>query len=167
MMIRFLIVAAGALVAGNIPASAERLLQQPILRTYQPVRIALPEFVAAGLSEVELAHAISRIIASDLKQSGAFAPINPAVFAEKNAGIEEVPQFADWRTINAEELVFGRVTRQPDGRIKVEFRLWDAFSGYQLAGQQYTGIPDDSNRIAHMISADIHERITGKKRTFD
>lgn len=165
-MIR-LIIAAGVVIAANLPASAEGLRQHPVLRTYQPVRIALPDFVAAGLSEVELAHEISRIIASDLKQSGAFAPIEPAVFVGKNAGIEEVPQLEDWRAVNAQELVVGRVTRQPDGRIKVEFRLWDAFSGYQLAGQQYTGVPDDSNRIAHMISADIQERIPGNKRTFD
>jgi len=165
-MIR-LIVAAGIVIAANMPASAEGLRQQPVLRTYQPVRIALPGFDAAGPSEVEQAKTISHIIASDLKQSSAFAPINPAALVEKSAGIDEVPKFADWRAINAEELIVGRVTRQPDGRIKVEFRLWDPFSGYQLAGQQYTGIPDDLTRIAHMISADIHERITGKKRTFD
>jgi TolB protein len=163
-MISFL-VAVNFVIAANISASAESLLQRPVLRTYQPVRIALPDFVAAGLSEAELAHAISRIVASDLKQSGAF-PINPAVFVEKNAGIDEVPQFADWRTINAQELVVGRITRQPDARIKVEFRLWDAFSGEQLTGQQYTGTRDDFNRIGHMISEDIYERVTGKKRAF-
>jgi len=34
-------------------------------------------------------------------------------------------------------------------------------------GQQYTGAHDDLDRIGHMISADIYQRITGKRRTFD
>jgi TolB protein len=165
-LIRFFI-AASVVIAANIPASADPLRQHPVLRTYQPVRIALPDFVAASLSEAEPAREISRIIDSDLTQSGAFKPINQAVFGGKNAGIDEVPQFADWRTINADDLVVGRITRQADGRIKVEFRLWETSSGIQLTGQQYTGAPDDLDRIGHRISGDICERITGEKCSFD
>ena len=78
-----------------------------------------------------------------------------------------MPHFADWRAINAQGVVIGRVTQQPDARIRVEFRLWDAFGGKQLAGQRYTGAPDELHRIGHMIAGDIYERITGKKRTFE
>ena len=164
MIIRTLVAVAGIVIAANVPARAERLLQQPVLRTYQPVRIALPDFVAASLSEAEPAHEISQIIVSDLTHSVAFAPINPLVFVEKNASIDEVPQFADWRTINAEDLVVGRVTRQPDGRIKVEFRLWDVSSRQSLIGWQYIAAPEDLSQIGHMISDQIYERITGYKR---
>ena len=38
------------------------------------------------------------------------------------------PRFADWRVINAQALVNGAVTVQPDGRLRVEFRLWDVFA---------------------------------------
>lgn len=103
------------------------------------MRIALPDFDAAHLFEAEQAHSISRTIAADLKQSGAFVPVNEAGIVEKHASIDEVPTFADWRAINAQILVVGRVTRQSDARIKVEFRLWAPFSGKQLAGQQYIG----------------------------
>ena len=166
-MIRLLVVAAGIMLAASSPANSERLLRRLVLRSYQPVRIALPDFVPVNLPEAEAARAISRIVASDLEQSGVFAPINPAVFADKNAGIDETPLFTDWRAVNAQELVVGRVTRLADSRVKVEFRLWETSSGQQLVGQQYTGAPDDLDRIAHMISADIYQRIKDMTRALD
>jgi TolB protein len=157
-------VAAGTLVVATSPASAEPLIQHPVLRTYQPVTIALPDFVADGLSEAEPAHAISQTIATDLKGSGVFAP-DRGTFGDTNVSFDEVPKFDTWR--KARELVIGRVTRLPDARIKVQFRLWDVATGTYLMGQQYVGTPDDLNRIAHMISEEIHERVTNKRRTFD
>ena len=158
-------VAAVILIVAITPARADSLVQQPVLRTYQPVAIAVPDFVAGGISEAEPAHAISEIIASDLKSSGAFALLDPATFGDTNASIDEVPKFDTWR--KAQELVVGRVTRLTDGRIKVQFRLWHISSGRQLLGAQYVGTPGDVNRMAHAISEGIHERVTNKKRTFD
>jgi TolB protein len=164
---RALCLVAAALIAVDAAASANQLLQQPVIRTYQPVRIALLDFAAAGPSEAEPAHAIWQIVVSDLRQSRAFAPIDPTAFVEKNVDADGIPKFADWREISTEEIVVGRVTRQPDSRIKVEFRLWDVPTGRYMMGQQYVGIPDDFNRIGHMISEAVYERATGKKRAFD
>ena len=50
----------------------------------------------------------------------------------------------------------GRVTRQADGRLKAEFRLWDVFAGQQLAGQQYfTDARQLAPHRAHHLRRDL------------
>jgi TolB protein len=166
-LIRPLIIAATLAIAGNMPAGADPLIQQPVIRINEPVRIALPDFVAASLSEIELANSISRVIASDLKQSGAFELVDQVASLNKNVKIDAPPNFSEWRRTSTEELFVGYITRQPDARIKVQFRLWDIPNGAQLAAHQYIGNSDDLNRIGHMISGEIYERITHKERTFE
>jgi TolB protein len=123
--------------------------------------------VAGSASEGDTPRNMSGVITANLRRSGLFAPIDQAAFIEKVANIDAVPRFPDWRAINAQGLVTGRVTRQPDGRLKVEFRLWDVYGGTQLHGQQYLTTPDNWRRISHIISDAIYERLTGEKGYFD
>jgi TolB protein len=133
----------------------------------QPVPIAVTDFIAGSPGDAETARGVSQIITGNLRRSGLFAPIDPAAFIEKIANTDVAPRFPDWRAINAQALVTGRVTRQPDGRLKAEFRLWDVLGGGQQAGQQYFTTPDNYRRIAHIISDAIYERLTGEKGYFD
>jgi TolB protein len=133
----------------------------------QPMPIALPDFVSGAPAESGVARDITNIIAANLQRSGLFAPINPAAYIEKVSNSDAVPHFADWRAINAQALVVGRITKQNDGRLKAEFRLWDVFAGQQLTGQQYFTTPDNWRRVAHIISDAIYERLTGEKGYFD
>jgi TolB protein len=135
--------------------------------TVQPVPIALPDFVGGGQADSEVARNVTQIITANLRRSGLFAPIDQAAYIEKINSIDGVPRFPDWRVINAQALVTGRMTRQPDGRLKAEFRLWDVFGGQQLTGQQYFTTPENWRRIAHIISDAIYERLTGEKGYFD
>jgi TolB protein len=135
--------------------------------SFQPMPIALPDFLGGSPGDSELARSITQVVAADLRRSGLFAPIDPAAYIERIVNTDAVPRFADWRAINAQALVTGRLTRQPDGRLKSEFRLWDVFAGQQLIGQQYFTTPDNWRRVAHIISDAIYERLTGEKGYFD
>src|SRR5215470_5192999 len=130
----------------------------------QPMTIALPDFLAGSPPDGESARGISQIITANLKSSGVFAPIDQVPFIERN-DFDKQPRFADWRA--AQALVTGRVTRQADGRIMAEFRLWDVFAAVQLDGQLYLSMPNNFPRIAHIISDRIYERLTGEKGYFD
>ncbi|GAB1718155.1 MAG: TolB-like protein [Nitrobacter sp.] len=134
---------------------------------YAPIPIAIPNFVAGSPSDSEVGVGVAQVITNNLKRSGLFAPIDQAAYIEKITNIDVPPQFANWKAINAQALVTGRMTRQGDGRLKAEFRLWDVATGQQLAGQQYFTSPEYWRRIAHIISDQIYERLTGEKGYFD
>ena len=108
-----------------------------------------------------------QVITANLQRSGLFAPIDPAAFIEKITNFDTPPRFADWKAINAQALVTGRVTRQGDGRLRVEFRLWDVFAGQQLTASSTSPAPDNWRRVAHIIADAIYERLTGEKGYFD
>jgi TolB protein len=158
---------AGALLA-LAPRRAGAALKLEITQgNPQPMPVALPDFVAGSPAETEVARNVTSIIANNLQRSGLFAVINPAAYTEKIVNSDAVPRFADWRVINAQALVTGRLTKQPDGRLKAEFRLWDVFAGQQLDGKQYFTTPDNARRIAHIISDAIYQTLTGEKGYFD
>ncbi len=134
---------------------------------FKPLPIALPDFAGGTGPDAEVARNVTGIITNNLRRSGLFAPIDPAAYIEKISNPDVAPKFPDWRAINAQALVTGRVTRQGDGRLRSEFRLWDVFGGQQQAGQQYFTSPDNWRRIGHIISDAIYERLTGEKGYFD
>jgi TolB protein len=133
----------------------------------QPMPIAVPDFIGGTPADSDAARGVTQVITGDLKRSGLFAPIDPTAYIERITNSDAVPRFEDWRAINAQALVTGRLTRQPDGRLKAEFRLWDVFAGQQLAGQQYFTTPDIWRRVAHIIADAVYERLTGEKGYFD
>ena len=130
-------------------------------------RSRFPNFAAGTPSDGEVGAGVAQVITNNLKRSGLFAPIDQAAYIEKAINIDAAPQFQNWKTINAQALVTGRMTRQGDGRLKAEFRLWDVNTAQQLTGQQYFTAPEYWRRIAHIISDQIYERLTGEKGYFD
>ncbi|MGQ3675048.1 Tol-Pal system beta propeller repeat protein TolB [Xanthobacter sp. TB0139] len=162
---RHLLAAGGALAAGaalHASPAAAALKLDITSGTPQPIPIAITDMVG----DSEQGRAMSEVISADLKRSGLFAPIDPQAFVEKISN-PDTPRFQDWRIINAQALMTGRVERQADGRFQVMFRLWDVFAGQQLTGQQFVAQPDNWRRIAHIIADAIYERLTGEKGYFD
>ena len=129
----------------------------------EPLPIAITDF----LSDDGIGAQISAVVAADLKRSGLFAPIDKGAFIQKIDNPDAAPRFQDWTVINAQALVTGRVVRDPDGRLRAEFRLWDTFASQQLSGEQFFTSPENWRRVAHIIADAIYERLTGEKGYFD
>ncbi|RUU68820.1 Tol-Pal system protein TolB [Mesorhizobium sp. M2C.T.Ca.TU.009.01.2.1] len=127
----------------------------------EPMPIAIPDF------EGGLGPQISEIVTADLKRSGLFAPIDKAAFVEKITNPDATPRFDDWKVINAQALVTGSVSKEADGRIRAQYRLWDIFGNQQLAGEQFFANDANQRRVAHIIADAIYEKITGEKGYFD
>ena len=134
---------------------------------FKPMPIAIPDFLPGSAAEGDMPRNITQIITNNLSRSALFAPIDQAAYIEKITDFNATPRFPDWRTINAQALLVGHVTRQPDGRIRVMFRLWDVNGGSQLTGQQFMTPTDNWRRIGHIISDMVYERLTGEKGYFD
>ncbi len=129
----------------------------------EPLPIAITEFLAGDTLGAD----ISRVVSDDLQRSGLFAPINRKAFIEKISNPDVAPRFEDWKVINAQALVTGRVSQEAGGRLKAEFRLWDTFAGEQLIGQQFFSEKENWRRVAHIIADAIYQRLTGEKGYFD
>jgi TolB protein len=134
---------------------------------FQPVPIAIPRFIAGTSGDGDMANGVTQVVTANLQRSGLFNVIDPAAYTENLASVDAVPTFQSWRVINAQDLVSGAITRQNDGRLKAEFRLWDVLAGQQLDGKQYVTTADNWRRIAHIISDAIYERVTGLGGYFD
>ncbi len=168
-MMKFGLVCAAAMMLAfmaAVPASAA-LKVDVTQGNVEPLPIAIPDFLGGQPAGSSAGRDIANVVRNDLERSGLFRPLNPASYIEKISDINVPPRFGDWRAIQAQGLVTGQTTLQSDGRLKVDFRLWDIFGESQMIGLQYSTTPDNWRRIAHLVSDAIYQRITGEKGYFD
>ena len=160
----------GALVALLILASRSTSAELRIDITkavVEPIPVAVADFVGANMLPSQYGADIARVITADLERSGLFKPIDPKAFIQKAQNIKTLPRFGDWRVINVQALVHGRAHIVTDGRLRVEFRLWDVLAEQQMVGLAYFTIPDNWRRVAHIIADAIYKRLTGEDGYFD
>jgi TolB protein len=132
----------------------------------EPLPIAIPDFAGTG-GGAQPARDITQVVSADLERSGLFKPLDARSFVDKEGATRSPPRYGDWRVINAQALVTGSVEVQGDGRLAVEFRLWDVFNEQQLTGLRYTTTPQNWRRIAHIMADAIYKRVTGEDGYFD
>ena len=133
----------------------------------RPVPIAITEFFGVDSSASKLGNSIGLVISNDLEGSGLFKLIDHKAFIQSRESLRRLPQFPAWRQINAQALVVGTVENLENGKLRVDFRLWDVFSSKQLIGRRLETEPDNWRRVAHIISDAIYKRITGEDGYFD
>jgi TolB protein len=154
-------------------ASAQNALRVDVDSAYtQPIPIAVTalqgdaKVVVSGGSMADFGKRISQVVTADLVRSGLFKSIDRRAFLAKKIDVLR-PNFKDWRAVGAQDLVAGLVQLQENGRMKVEFRLWDVFGGNRIKGLRYQSLPKDWRRVAHRIADAVYERLTGEKGYFD
>ncbi len=168
-------VAAGLalLTLAAFAAPADAKLSVDITRgTANPIPIAITPLQAQAGGDpqtAQIGHDISDIVTNDLRNSGVFRPLDPAAFIQAAQAAADQPRFADWKVLNAQALVTGMIAVEPDGRLKVDFRLWDVFEQTYLIGSEYKFPAQNQSirQIAHMIADAIYKQITGEDGYFN
>ena len=155
-----------ALVA--VAGTAQAELRIDITRAnIEPLPVAVTDFHSDDAAQQQIGRDIAGVIAANLERTGLFRPLDKRAFIQDAASLRAAPRFADWRLINAQGLISGSVQQQADGRLNVEFRLWDVYAEQQISGFAYFTTPTNWRRIAHIISDAIYERLTGEDGYFD
>lgn len=131
------------------------------------IPIAIVPFQTLNGGTSPLSQLITEIVTANLRRSGLFRVADTAAFIERTASMDQPPRFADWRIINTEALVIGRVGETGDGRIRAEFRLWDVIQGKQLAGEQFFAGVANARRVGHIVSDAIYMPLIGGSGYFD
>lgn len=157
----------GVLMMVSAPAHAEMKITVGA-GNVQAMPIAVPAFYGDTASNQDVGRQMAEVITQNLKRSGLFAPVDPRAFIQDVASLStQGPRFGEWRTLNVQGLVSGMVQNDADGRLRVEFRLWDVFAQSQIEGMAYMTTTQNWRRIAHIISDVIYKRLTGEDGYFD
>lgn len=160
-----ILLAAG--LAWSLPPARAQLTVDITRGFVEPLPIAVSDFYALDGQAAGTGGDLARVVTANLERSGLFRPIDRRAFIQEPGSLQAGPRFADWRLINAEALVSGSVDLQADGRLRVEFRLWDVLREQQMIGLAYTTAPANWRRIAHIISDEVYKRLTGEEGYFD
>ncbi|MCL1961486.1 MAG: Tol-Pal system beta propeller repeat protein TolB [Desulfovibrionaceae bacterium] len=106
---------------------------------------------------------ISAIVRADLERTGQFRAVDTS---GQTMDDTSRPDMTVWRERTADSLAGGSITRRPDGRWDVRFRLWDVVRDQDLGGQGYVVPQADLRLAAHRIADYIYEKLTGEKGVF-
>jgi TolB protein len=154
------------LILSALPASAQ--LEIEINKgSRQALPIAISNLEGNDISSQQIGADIGDVIRNNLRRSGLFVPINPQIFPQQPEEIGISPNLDSWRSTRAQALAAGKSTLTNDGRLRIEFRLWDVAEQTQIEGLAYSTVPSNWRRIAHIIADAIYERLIGEPGFFD
>lgn len=148
----------GVPLAGTVRAQ-DRALDVRGGGSFHPIPIAVTQFVGEGVSGDK----VTAVIVNDFKHAVFLTPVGgtPSV-----GNPDQAPAMDQFRALNAQYVVTGRVTRTSDG-LQTQFRMWDVSSGAQVAGEQYTTDANNVRRVAHIVADAVFSQATSEKGFFD
>ena len=118
------------------------------------------------LNKKNIGSEIAVVVEKNLKASGLFNPLNKDAFLQAPDIANLKPRFEDWALIKAQALITGKVNFI-NGKLRVEFRLWDVLAGKEMMALAFTTVPSNWRRVGHIITDKVYERLTGEKGYFD
>ena len=133
----------------------------------EPISIAVMDFDGDNDENIGVGKKITEVITNDLKRSGLFRPINHKAFIDKKQNVADLPNFENWSVINAQALLYGKLINKENGKLRVEFHLWDVPAQQRIEGQALITEASNWRRISHIISDYVYKRMTGDKGYFD
>ena len=133
----------------------------------EPLPIAIANFTGEEGVSSKIGMQISTVVSNNLVGSGQFKAIESAAFIAPPTNPSVRPNFTDWTPLGIKALVTGSVKNVNDQQIEVEFRLWDVIAETDLIGLRLSVNSKAWRRVAHIISDEIFERLSGDSGYFD
>ena len=133
----------------------------------EPLPIAIANFTGEEGVSSKIGMQISTVVSNNLVGSGQFKAIESAAFIAPPTNPSVRPNFTDWTPLGIKALVTGSVKNVNDQQIEVEFRLWDIIAETDLIGLRLSVNSKAWRRVAHIISDEIFERLSGDSGYFD
>ncbi|MBI80185.1 MAG: Tol-Pal system beta propeller repeat protein TolB [Gammaproteobacteria bacterium] len=131
----------------------------------RPIPIAIVPFSWQSVSNDEL-FAIHDVIDSDLANSGRFSPLPESNMISRPILPSDV-DFDDWRILEVDALVIGRVISSGENQFTIFFQLFDIIRGEQLLAFRLVSDRTSFRAAAHKISDMIYNELTGISGTFN
>ncbi|NGX16648.1 Tol-Pal system beta propeller repeat protein TolB [Wenzhouxiangella sp. XN24] len=103
---------------------------------------------------------VAGVIEADLAFSGRFEPMERRDMVSRPTRPEEV-RLEDWRLLDTDIVVIGRVKPGAAGRYEIEFHVFDVFRGQSLMAYNLPVSADNLRGAAHRIADMIFEKLTG------
>ncbi|MFP6779140.1 MAG: Tol-Pal system beta propeller repeat protein TolB [Alphaproteobacteria bacterium] len=153
----------------SISQSADKPLQIDIMGgNIQAMPIAISYFsTEENLKKLNLHKNIPNLIANNLINSGLFKLLDRDAYMQDPDQLNARPKFRDWRIIDAQALISGRITKKTDDKLSVNVELWDVYGEKRMFGLSLSSKIKSWRRISHIISDKIYERLTGEEGYFD
>ncbi len=133
----------------------------------EPLPIAIANFTGEEGRSSKIGMQISTVVSNNLVGSGQFKAIESAAFIAPPTNPSVRPNFTDWTPLGIKALITGSVKNINDQQIEVEFRLWDVIAETDLIGLRLLVNSKAWRRVAHIISDEIFERLSGDSGYFD
>ncbi|KGK42719.1 translocation protein TolB [Nitrincola sp. A-D6] len=147
--------------------SSALMAQQLVVEVTQGVESPVPVAVApfGWQGEAALSDDIAGIISQNLGRSGFFKSMsreNMLSFPDR----EEQVFFRDWRMMNQDYLVTGRMEPLSASEVKITFELYDVLKEERILVREVSAGSQNLRDAAHYISDVIFEALTGIKGAF-